>query len=114
MTLLSYELISASEFVSDTTANALVVGPTVTDSDGRIFTSDNGVQIGKFATSNTFYRNTCTDLIERMINTVPSSVTLTPAITPIPVKPNNVGIKINDDGTMTFFGEIRVCLSFHQ
>ncbi|KAF9077113.1 heme peroxidase [Rhodocollybia butyracea] len=71
---------SVSEYLQNTTQNVLVVGPNVTTrSDFRIFSSDGNATMQSLLDSNTFTQ-TCADLLERMINTVPSDVTLTQAI----------------------------------
>ncbi|KAJ3784363.1 heme peroxidase [Lentinula aff. detonsa] len=69
-----------SEYLQNTTENILVVGPNVTTrSDFRIFSSDGNVTMQSFLSSDTF-NETCGTLIQRMINTVPSGVTLTEPI----------------------------------
>ncbi|KAJ4473705.1 heme peroxidase [Lentinula aciculospora] len=66
-----------TEYLQNTTQNSLVVGPNVTTrSDFRIFSSDGNVTMQSFLSSDTF-NETCRNLIQRMINTVPSSVNLT-------------------------------------
>lgn len=47
-------------------------------------------------------------MLERMINTVPRSVKLTDIIKPIAVKPRNLFITPNADGTLYVNGFIRV------
>ncbi|KAJ3731712.1 heme peroxidase [Lentinula guzmanii] len=69
-----------SEYLQNTTENILVVGPNVTTrSDFRIFSSDGNVTMQSFLSSDTF-NETCGTLIGRMINTVPSGVTLSQPI----------------------------------
>ncbi|KAJ4486568.1 heme peroxidase [Lentinula edodes] len=69
-----------SEYLQNTTQNILVVGPNVTTrSDFRIFSSDGNLTMQSFLSSDTF-NDTCGNLIERMINTVPNGVTLTQPI----------------------------------
>ncbi|KAM0520710.1 hypothetical protein ACHAPE_003107 [Trichoderma viride] len=60
------------------------------------------------ADSPSYFYQTCTTLLERMINTVPKSVTLTDPIQPIAVKPSQLFATINSDGTMTMSGYIRL------
>ncbi|KAJ3887172.1 heme peroxidase [Lentinula edodes] len=75
-TTTNFDNIVVSEYLQNTTQNILVVGPNVTTrSDFRIFSSDGNVTMQSFLSSDTF-NNTCGNLIERMINTVPSGVTL--------------------------------------
>lgn len=57
---------------------------------------------------------TCTELFTRMIDTVPKGVQLSEVITPIPVKPDNLFITINDNGGMTIKGDIRVYILTHS
>lgn len=49
-------------------------------------------------------------MLERMLNTVPRNVKLTDVINPIDVKPRNLLITPNDDGTLFVNGYIRVCM----
>ncbi|KAH8884379.1 heme peroxidase [Thozetella sp. PMI_491] len=44
----------------------------------------------------------------RMLNTVPKDVELSAPIDPVPVKPDNIEIKVDSNGNMTITGEIRV------
>lgn len=84
-----------------------------TRSDFRIFNADGGDLIRKMAESQQFFWDTCSTLLERMLNTVPANVKLTEVIQPIPVKPNNLFIAVNRNGTMTISGEVRVsCAPF--
>ncbi|KAH8879268.1 heme peroxidase [Thozetella sp. PMI_491] len=99
----------ATEFVANTTQNPLVSGHNeTTRSDLRIFSSDGGALMNRFAESPELFSQTCKDLMERMINTVPKEVTLTDVITPVSVKPKWLTVDVNDDGTMSIAGEIRV------
>ena len=60
------------------------------------------------AADNDFYLETCRDLLERMINTVPRDVQLTEVIKPLHTKPDFIDVKLNDDGSFFISGEIRV------
>jgi hypothetical protein len=60
-----------------------------------------------FADSQDLFFSTCANLFERMLNTVPSGVTLTEVINPIAVKPR-IYLDIQDDGSLNVFGEVRV------
>ena len=60
------------------------------------------------AKDNDFYLETCKNLLERMINTVPKEVQLTEVIKPIPTKPDFIKVEVKDDGTFFISGEIRV------
>ncbi|KAF9064896.1 heme peroxidase [Rhodocollybia butyracea] len=69
-----------SQYLQNTTENVLVVGPNITTrSDLRIFSSDGNETMQSLLNPDTFTQ-TCGDLIERMINTVPNGVNLTQAI----------------------------------
>ena len=89
--------------------NPLAFGPNVaTRSDARVFNADGGTLIHKMAASNGFFLSTCAAIIERMINTVPSSVKLSSPIDYLYVKPSNLTADINDDGSLALSGIIRV------
>ncbi|EHK47152.1 hypothetical protein TRIATDRAFT_46525 [Trichoderma atroviride IMI 206040] len=99
----------AVQFVNNVTQNPLAFGHNeTTNSDARIFNSDGGEEIGKMADSPSYFYQTCTTLLERMINTVPKGVALTDPIQPIAVKPSQLFATINSDGTMTMSGYIRL------
>ncbi|KAL6886068.1 heme peroxidase [Trichoderma evansii] len=99
----------AVQFVNNVTQNPLAFGHNeTTNSDARIFNSDGGEVIGKMADSASYFYQTCTTLLERMINTVPKGVTLTDPIQPITVKPSKLFATINSNGTMTMSGTIRL------
>ncbi|KAF5383933.1 hypothetical protein D9757_007401 [Collybiopsis confluens] len=69
-----------SEYLRNTTENVLVVGPNVTTrSDFRIFSSDGNTTMQSMLSPDAF-NQTCGDLIERMINTVPNGVELSDPI----------------------------------
>ncbi|GAB1317438.1 Peroxidase [Madurella fahalii] len=99
----------ATEFLNNSTQNALAFGPNeTTRSDFRIFTSDGGALMRKLASSQSFFLETCSHLFQRMIDTVPKGVQLSGVITPISLKPDNIFIAISDSGNMTITGEIRI------
>lgn len=102
-------LTSATQFVSNSTQNPLAFGHNeTTRSDFRIFNADGGELIRKMAESQQFFWDTCNTLLERMLNTVPKDVQLTDVIQPIPIRPNNLFITVNPNGTQTITGEVRV------
>ncbi|KAK1224265.1 hypothetical protein PQX77_012843 [Marasmius sp. AFHP31] len=71
-----------TKYLDGTTPNPLVVGVNATmNSDIRVFASDGNVTMQSLSSPEVF-NQTCIDLLERMINTVPSSVTLTEVIEP--------------------------------
>ncbi|KAJ6470528.1 heme peroxidase [Mycena sanguinolenta] len=95
------------EYLDSTTQNVLVVGSNVTTrSDMRIFSSDGNVTMQSLASPNTF-NQVCVDLIERMINLVPSIVTLTDPIEPIDFKVFDT-VLYPVGGSLPFLAKLRV------
>ncbi|KAH8835024.1 heme peroxidase [Flagelloscypha sp. PMI_526] len=81
-----------TEFLDGTTLNPLIKSSNSTmNSDQRIFSSDGNVTLTKLTHGDTF-QETCTSLLERMINTVPKGVTLSDVIVPIKDKVNVRGL----------------------
>ncbi|KAK7018121.1 peroxidase [Favolaschia claudopus] len=79
----------ATEYISGTTKNPLVIGKNhTTNSDKRIFSSDGNSTMHTFANSPGLFASTCADLFARMLDTVPSNVQLTEVLSPLPVKPS--------------------------
>lgn len=97
----------AVEYVSNTSVNPLVVGPSSSASDARIFGADNGVTIGAMTEANAF-QQTCAAILQKMIDIVPASVHLTEPITPYDVKPSAIQLSVVDTDTLSFTGQIRV------
>ncbi|KAJ7838158.1 heme peroxidase [Mycena leptocephala] len=98
----------ASEYIAGTTQNPLVVGLNDTkNSDKRIFGSDGNVTMLSFANSPQLFASTCSSLIARMVDTVPSGVQLTEVITPLPIKPANLQLILDGD-SMTFTADVRL------
>ncbi|KAJ7111057.1 heme peroxidase [Mycena epipterygia] len=97
----------AMEYISGTTKDPLVVGMNdTTNSDKRIFGSDGNATMASFAKSPELYASTCATLFARMLDTVPKGVELTEVITPLPVKPSNLALLLDND-TVQFSGEVR-------
>ncbi|KAJ7657921.1 heme peroxidase [Mycena polygramma] len=97
----------ASEYISGTTQNPLVVGLNdTTNSDKRIFGSDGNATMQSFADSPQLFSSTCAQLFARMIDTIPSAVQLTDVITPLPVKPEITGLVL-DGETLQLSGRVR-------
>jgi hypothetical protein len=96
--------------VSNIPQNPLAFGPNLTTrSDSRIFNADGGDLIRKMVASNDFFLDTCQNLLERMINTVPKAVSLTKPIGIIPVKPSSLYATIvPHKKTMNVTGWVRV------
>jgi hypothetical protein len=76
-------------------------------SDHRIFDSDGGATMRALA-DNTTFMETCSTLIERMLNLVPSGVTLTDEITMLPAKVSTAQLTI-ERGILVFKTSLRVC-----
>src|SRR3569833_63548 len=70
-----------TEYLAGATANPLVVGPAAgsmqQNSDGRIFNSDKNATVQALANPAAF-STTCQTVLQRMIDTVPDGVTLSP------------------------------------
>ncbi|KAK7030627.1 peroxidase [Favolaschia claudopus] len=98
----------ATEYMSGTTLNPLVVGHNdTTNSDKRIFGSDGNVTMRGFADSLDAFASTCATLIARMIDTVPAGVKLTEVFTPLPVKPTSLDLILVGD-KIQFSGQVRI------
>ncbi|KAF8180920.1 heme peroxidase, partial [Mycena galopus ATCC 62051] len=92
------------EYLDSTTINVLAVGSNIaTRSDFRIFSSDGNVTMNRLASSDIFSTE-CTNLIGRMIDTVPSTVTLTD---PVGVIDYKVQATILPNRTVTMFWKER-------
>ncbi|KAM0525616.1 hypothetical protein ACHAPE_000325 [Trichoderma viride] len=99
----------ATEFIANVTQNPLAFGQNeTTRSDFRIFNADGGKAISQLADSNDYFLSTCTTMLERMINTVPRGVKLMDVLKPIAVKPRNLFVTPNADGTLYVNGFIRI------
>ncbi|KAJ6472458.1 heme peroxidase [Mycena sanguinolenta] len=95
------------EYLNGTTENVLVVGSNITTrSDHGIFSSDGNVTMQSLASPDTF-NQVCGDLIERMINTVPSTVTLTDPIEPFDFKMWNTFL-FPQGGSLAFLATLRI------
>ncbi|KAJ7153048.1 putative L-ascorbate oxidase [Mycena crocata] len=98
----------ATEYISGTTTNPLVVGfNETTNSDKRIFASDGNITMQSFADSPELFKSTCADLFARMIDTVPHGVQLTDVLVPLPIKPSGVELTLDGD-TLKLSGEVRL------
>ncbi|KAJ7508973.1 putative L-ascorbate oxidase [Mycena galericulata] len=107
-TFVTFDNKVATEYISATTQNPLVVGfNETTNSDRRIFGSDGNHTIRSFANSIETFTSTCADLYARMLDTVPRGVQLTEVITPLPVKPANLELILDGD-TLQLSGVVRL------
>ncbi|KAF9260896.1 hypothetical protein L218DRAFT_556015 [Marasmius fiardii PR-910] len=98
-----------TEYIDGTTENPLVNGANATmHSDLRVFSSDRNATMQSLSSPEVF-NNTCRDLFERMINTVPSSVTLSDPIEPWDYKVGEARISVaNDSDTLVMQTTLRL------
>ncbi|RFU35541.1 hypothetical protein B7463_g815, partial [Scytalidium lignicola] len=96
-----------NEYLSGTglQGGPLVVGPEATRSDLRIFSSDDNVTISAMASPQSF-EDTCFTIFEKMLNTVPSVVTLSDPIVPRPWILRVSQLDLNSSGVVSFSGTI--------
>ena len=89
----------------------LDVGPSVAagmDSDNLVFGADGNVTM-QALTNPTVFANQCKAMLQKMIEVVPSGVTLTTPIVAYDIKPNALQLTLLSGGSqLTFSGEIRV------
>ena len=91
-------------------------GPLVTSfnitsrSDLRLYESDDNATIIALGEQGNGFLNTCVELLGRMIETIPSGVTLSDVISPVAVKPVNATFDFDAHGNLIFTGAIRVRL----
>ncbi|TDZ13170.1 WSC domain-containing protein [Colletotrichum spinosum] len=98
----------ATEYAQGTTANPLVVGKNETlNSDKRIFASDGNKTIAALGADADAFKTACADVFTRMIDTVPSAVTLSQPIEAVDVKPY-VSLTLSGNGTLALSGWVRV------
>ncbi|KAJ8107533.1 hypothetical protein OPT61_g8798 [Boeremia exigua] len=99
----------ATEYLDGTTQNPLVVAHNDTlNSDKRIFAADNNVTMKALASDPETFQSMCADIFARMLDTVPSTVTLTEPIEPIPLKPYITSFALTNVTHITFTGRIRL------
>ncbi|KAI4102702.1 MAG: hypothetical protein L6R37_004233 [Teloschistes peruensis] len=101
----------ASEYVAGKSTDPLTVGPAQAAgkaSDLRVFSADGNATISKLADPATF-ASTCQAMLQKMIEVVPSSTTLTDPIAAYDVKPAALQLTLQPGGSqLQFSGEIRV------
>ncbi|KAK4228208.1 putative fungistatic metabolite [Podospora fimiseda] len=101
----------AVEYVAKNTTNPLAVGAAVAidrHADFKVFNRDGNVTINTL-TDPVVFRDTCQTVLAKMINAVPSSVTLTAPIAPYTVKPQDMQLTLNNVGdAFLLTGRIRV------
>ncbi|KAJ7775712.1 heme peroxidase [Mycena maculata] len=99
----------ATQYINDSSVDPLLVGfNTTTNSDARIFASDSNQTMLQFAQDPDFFISRCGDLLERMLNTVPSDVTLGDVFEPLTVKPFQLSLFFNSTGGLQLSGNIRI------
>jgi hypothetical protein len=99
----------ATEYLDGTTQNPLVVAHNDTlNSDKRIFGADNNVTMKALASDPKKFQSMCADIFARMIDTVPSTVTLTEPLEPIPLKPYITSFSLTNASHITLTGRIRL------
>ncbi|KAL0575542.1 hypothetical protein V5O48_006416 [Marasmius crinis-equi] len=85
-----------TQYLDGSTQNPLVIGVNETmNSDRRIFESDGNSTMQSLSSMDSF-TTTCATLFERMINTVPSSVTLTDVIDPFDFKVGTARLSVSN------------------
>lgn len=90
---------------------ALVTTDNITTrSDLRLYESDGNATMRALYARGGGFLDTCVDLMGRMINTVPSGVTLGSPIQPLAIKPINVTYDFDPSGKLELTGRIRVSL----
>ncbi|KZV97982.1 heme peroxidase [Exidia glandulosa HHB12029] len=102
----------ATEYISGTTTNPLVVAANDTmNSDKRIFAADGNVTMSAFARSPELFADTCAKLFARMINIVPRDVEagMTDIVQPLSVRPHGVSVVHDVDAkVLSLSGEVRL------
>ncbi|KAK4127792.1 heme peroxidase [Parathielavia appendiculata] len=99
-----------TEYVARNTTNPLVskaAADAGRNSDFKVFNSDGNATINTL-TDPTVFSNTCRTVLQKMIDVVPAGVTLTDPIAPYAVKPVDMQLTLNSDGTFSLTGYIRV------
>ncbi|KDN35391.1 hypothetical protein RSAG8_11612, partial [Rhizoctonia solani AG-8 WAC10335] len=97
----------ATEYLDGTTQNPLVTAPGGNNSDFAVFNSDGNSTIKAMSEPPTFL-STCGSILQRMIDTVPSTVKLSGPIAPLKVKPMNLQLQLLSTGQLQLDGYIRV------
>lgn len=98
-----------NEFLDGTTKNPLVVGANpIARSDGRVFGLDGNKTVSSMRDPGAF-AGTCSWILQKMLDTVPSSVKLTDPVVAYDLKPGNLQLNVGADGeTLDFSGELRI------
>ncbi|KAI0123579.1 WSC domain-containing protein [Xylariales sp. AK1849] len=106
-----FDNVVVTQYLEDSSEDLLVVGTNdTTNSDKRVFGADGNQTMNELA-DGTVFQAKCADILGRMINTVPSTVTLSDPIEPVDIKPYVTRMALNSNGTIDFQGRIRVRVS---
>jgi hypothetical protein len=101
----------AIEYISGNSTDPMLTGISVNNkqnSDFKVFNADGNVTM-KTLTNPTTFQTSCASILQRMIEVVPKTVTLSDVIRPYEVKPQLLQLTLSSDGsTIMFTGEIRV------
>ncbi|KAH7343016.1 hypothetical protein BKA65DRAFT_303260 [Rhexocercosporidium sp. MPI-PUGE-AT-0058] len=101
----------ATRYISGPNTDPLSVGPSVAatrNADTVVFTADKNVTIQAMTNPATF-NTVCSSILQRMIDTVAPTVTLSDPLAPYEVKPSGLQLTLLSGGAqITFSGDIRV------
>ncbi|KAF4339752.1 peroxidase [Fusarium beomiforme] len=96
-----------TEYLAGTTKNPLVVAKNNTfNSDKRIYDNDRATM--KKLSTKTAFNNMCSDILARMIDTVPKSVQLAPVLDAYDVRPYIKDLSLNNKGKIHWKGTVRL------
>ncbi|KAJ7695493.1 heme peroxidase [Mycena rosella] len=98
-----------TQYLDGTTKDPLIVLNQTMASDRRVFGADNNVTMQSMSTADSF-SSTCVTIFDKMLNTVPSSVTLTDEIALLPVKVSAVQLTVGTT-QMQFQASVRIIQS---
>ncbi|KAJ7207100.1 L-ascorbate oxidase [Mycena pura] len=104
-----FDNVIVTQYLQSTTLDPLVVMNQSMASDLRVFGSDGNVTMRSMSTAESFAQ-TCTTIFDKMLNTVPSTVTLTDEINLQSVKVSNVQLTVADT-ELQFQASVRLQLS---
>lgn len=103
-----FDNVVVTQYLDGSSENPLVAGTNdTTNSDKRVFGADGNQTMNELADA-TVFQAKCADIFARMIDTVPSDVTLGDPLDPIDIKPYITLMALNSDGKIDFQGRIRV------
>lgn len=105
----AFDTAVVDEYLDSNGANPLVFGANdTTNSDKRVFGADGNSTMNRLKDRDTF-QATCASLFERMIDTVPSTVTLSEPIELVDVKPYIDRLELSANASaLAFEGRVRV------